>query len=62
MSLEGNSGTPLSVGLLLRDLPKIIWALVLLIGGLAYIAMKALRSQWRGRTAGTTSTVAENER
>ena len=36
MSLEPNSGSPRSFRLLLRDLPKLIWALVLLIGGVAY--------------------------
>ncbi len=44
MSLEVNSGTPPSVAPLLKDLPKLIWALVLLIGGVAYVAIKARRA------------------
>jgi hypothetical protein len=45
MSLGFSSGAPLSVGLLLRDLPKLVWAPVLLIGGVAYVAIKARRPQ-----------------
>ena len=45
MSIETSSGEPQSVGLRLRDLPKLIWALVLLVGGVAYVAMKARRHQ-----------------
>jgi hypothetical protein len=45
MSLRPNSGAPLSVGLPLRDLPKLVWALVLLICAVAYVAIKARRPQ-----------------
>jgi hypothetical protein len=44
MSLGFSSGAPLSVGLL-RDLPKLVWAPVILIGGVAYVAIKGRRPQ-----------------
>ncbi len=55
MSIEVNGGTPLSVVSLIKDLPKLIWALVLLIGGVAYVAIEARRHRWGGRTARTTT-------
>ena len=61
MSLEANNDAPLSVGLRFRDLPKLIWALVLFIGGVAYVAMKARRHQWGGRSAQTTNVAAQKE-
>ncbi len=61
MSLEANSDAPLSVGVWFRDLPKLIWALVLLIGGVAYVAISARRHQRDGHTARTTSVVARKE-
>lgn len=62
MSLETNGGSPLSIVMLLRDLPKLIWALVLLIGGVAYVAIEARRRRCGGRTARTTSVAAQKER
>ena len=61
MSLEANSDAPLSVGLWFRDLPKLIWALVLFIGGVAYVAMKARRHQSGERTAPTKKLAAQKE-
>jgi hypothetical protein len=41
MSIEAKNDVLQSV----TDLPKIIWALVLFIGGIAYVAMKARRAK-----------------
>ena len=62
MSLEANNGAPVSVGSLFRDLPKLIWAVVLFIGGVAYVAMKARRHQSGDRSALTTNVIAQKER
>ena len=45
MSIEVKSGPPDSVGSLFRDLPRLIWALVPFIGGIAYVAMKSRRAR-----------------
>jgi hypothetical protein len=46
MSIDAKSGgVPQSVGLLFRDLPRLVWALLLLIGSVAYVALKARRRQ-----------------
>ena len=61
MSLEANNDVPLPVGLRFRDLPKLIWTLVLFVGGVAYVAMKA-RHQLGMRSAHTTNSLAPKER
>ena len=62
MSLEANNDAPLSVGARFRDLPKLIWAVVLFIGGAAYVAIKARRHQSGDRSALTTNVIAQKER
>jgi len=62
MTTEANDDTPLSIGLLLRDLPKLIWALVLLITGVVYVAMKVRRHQWGKHTVQKPSVAMQKER
>ncbi|MBS0267430.1 MAG: hypothetical protein JSS54_00465 [Proteobacteria bacterium] len=62
MTTEANDDTPLSIGLLLRDLPKLIWALVLLLTGFAYVAVKVRRQQWTKHTVQKPSMATPKER
>ena len=62
MTTEANDDTPLSIGLLLRDLPKLIWALVLLTTGLVYVAVKVRRQQWAKHTVQKPSVAIKKER
>jgi hypothetical protein len=57
MSIEVKSGASDSVGYPFRDLPKLIWALVLFIGGIAYVAMKARRARNRSTMGGGGSII-----